>query len=125
MSTQTTTSATVPANIAALADDLTGWHPAVDSAVSSLLGLLTADLNADQTQGVIAALGGLADGHLVSLVALIVRHLGNPDANPALADLPQDQQQALRHNGAAYAAAATDDGLTQFASRMAAAIEGR
>lgn len=124
--TTLTPTATVPAlttDIAELVDVLTGFHPALDRAVAGLRDLLTADLTTEQTMGVIAALGGLADGHLLTLIALIVRQLGNPDANSALAHLGLDAKQALRLNGAAYAAYVTDDSLTEFPATMCHSID--
>lgn len=117
---------TVPAvttEIADLMDDLTGFHPALDRAVSAIGELLTGDLDADQSQSVIAALGGLADGSFATLLGLSVRQLANPDANPVLAALATESQQTLRRLGAEYAAAITHQDLEACASEAAAVIQ--
>jgi hypothetical protein len=123
----TTTAATVPAvtsQIADLMDDLTGFHPALDRIVAAFGELLTADLDADQSQTAIAVLGGLADGHLATLLGLTLRKIASPDTNPALADLTDDRKQTLRRLGAEYAAAIADDYTTRVAAEASAAIDG-
>lgn len=117
---QTTT--TVPSLIADLMDDLTGFHPALDRAVGALGELLTADLTADQSQSLVAALGGLADGGFTTLTALVVQRIANPDTNPALADLDADRKQTLRRLGSEYTALVDDSRDT--ASELAAVIDG-
>jgi hypothetical protein len=123
----TTTAATVPAvtsQIADLMDDLTGFHQALDRIVAAFGELLTADLDADQSQTAIAVLGGLADGHLATLLGLTLRKIASPDTNPALADLTDDRKQTLRRLGAEYAAAIADDYTTRVAAEASAAIDG-
>lgn len=115
--------ATVSTEIADQMDSLTGFHPALDRVVAALGDLLTADLDADRTQAVIAALGGCVDGNLRTLTALVVRQLGNPDANPALYGLDADRKQTLRRLGAEHAAALSDTDLDETASEMAAVID--
>lgn len=121
------TTVTVPAVLAQIQDlayDLTGFHPAVDRAVAALEELATASLDADQSQSAVAVLGGLADGSLATLLGLVVRHIANPDTNPALADLPTDRKQQLRRLGAEYTAGISSDYLTDIASETCAVIEG-
>lgn len=118
---------TVPAittQIADLVDDLTGFHPTLDRAVNALGDLLTADLTADQSQSVVAVLGGLADGSLATLLGLVIRQVANPDANPALAGLDDGSKRTLRRLGAEYAAGADDPGQQYLASEMSAVIDG-
>ena len=127
LASTTETTVSVPAVLAQiqeLAYDLTGFHPALDRAVSGLVELATATLDADQSQSAVAALGGLADGSLATLLGLTVRHLANPDTNAALADLPTDRKQALRRLGAEYTAAISGDCLTDIASEVCAVIDG-
>lgn len=125
MTTITNTQTTpVTAEIADLMDDLTGFHPALDRAVAALGGLLTANLNVDRSQSVVAALGGLSGGSFATLTGLVLRQIANPDANPALADLPADRKQTLRRLGAEYAAEISNPYLEQTASQASAAIEG-
>lgn len=115
---------TVTAEIAEQMESLTGFHPALDRVVSALGDLLAADLDAERTQAVIAALGGCVDGNLRTLTALVVRQLGNPDANPALTGLDDTRKQALRRLGAEHAAALSDFELDATASEMAAVLDG-
>lgn len=124
MTTITNTQTPVTAEIADLMDDLTGFHPALDRAVAALGDLLTANLDADRSQSVVAALGGLSGGSFATLAGLVLRQIANPDANPALADLPANRKQTLRRLGAEYAAEISNPYLEQTASQASAAIEG-
>jgi hypothetical protein len=114
----------ISADIAALMDDLTGFHPALDRLVAAFGDVLTADLDADQSQSTVAVLGGLADGSVSTLLGLALRRIADPDVNPALADLPADRKRTLRHLGAEYAAEISNRYLEQTASEACAAIEG-
>lgn len=121
------TIATVPAittETADLMDDLTGFHPALDRLVAAFGDVLTADFTADESMSAVAVLGGLADGHMATLLGLVLRQVANPDSNPALADLPAARKQTLRRLGAEYAAEISNDYLAQTASEACAAIEG-
>jgi len=123
----TTNTATVPAlstEIADLMDELTGFHPSLDRLIAAFGDVLTADLTADQSQSAVAVLGGLNEGSVATLLGLTVRRIADPDANPALADLPTDRKQALRRLGAEYSAEISNRYLTQTASNACAAIEG-
>lgn len=114
----------VPTQITDLVDDLTGFHPTLDRAVQALEDLAAADLDIDRSQSLAAALGGLADGSLATLVGLVLRHIANPDANRALVDLPESRKQTLRRLGAEYAAGIADPYLERIASETSAVIEG-
>ncbi|MDF2712395.1 MAG: hypothetical protein K0R62_8047 [Nonomuraea muscovyensis] len=118
-----TTAAALTTEIADQMDALTGFHPALDRVVTALGDLLAADLDAERTQAVIAALSGCADGNLRTLTALIVRQLGNPDANPALTGLDDTRKQTLRRLGAEHAAQVADFELDATASERAAVID--
>lgn len=115
---------TAPALIADLMADLTGFHPALDRAVDAIGDLLTADLNVDQSQSAVAALGGLSDGSFTTLIALAVQRIADPDANPALAHLDDERKQTLRRLGAEYAAALDDSYVGQLAAEASAVIDG-
>jgi hypothetical protein len=123
--THTTTS--VPAlnsNIADLMDDLTGFHPILDRLVATFGELLTADLDASESGDAVAVLGSLDGGSVATLLGLVVRHLADPDANPALAGLPVDRKQTLRRLGAEYAAEIDNSYLRGRAAEASAVIEG-
>ncbi len=124
MTTTTLTPTPVTAQIADLMDDLTGFHPVLDRLVAAFGDVLTTDFTADQSQSAVAVLGGFADGHMATLLGLVLRQVANPDANPARADLPADRKQTLRRLGAEYAAEISNRYLEQTASEACAAIEG-
>ncbi|MEU8472717.1 hypothetical protein AB0F30_33370 [Streptomyces sp. NPDC029006] len=113
----------IPTEITTLAEDLTGFTPALDRAVAALVDLASADLTTERSGAVVAALGGLVDGSLATLLGLTLRHIANPDTNPALAGLPTDRQQTLRRVGAEYAAGIADSGLEQLAAEASAVID--
>lgn len=122
-----TTDATAPvltSEIADLADDLTGFHPALDRAVAALAELAVSGLDIDRSQTAVAALGGLTEGSFATLLGLVVRHIASPDHNPALADLPTERKQTLRRLGAEYAAALDDSYVGQIAAEASAVIDG-
>lgn len=118
-----TTTNAVDTQITDLADALTGFHPALDRAVSALADLAAADLTADASQAVVAALGAY-DENLSTLVGLVVQRIANPDANAALAGLPDDRRQTLRRLGAEYAATADDATPRDLAAEISAVIDG-
>lgn len=120
--TTTAVTATVDTQISDLIADLTGFHPALDRAIAAIGDLVTADLTADQSQSVIAALGGFQDGNAVTLLALAVRRIADPTTNPALADLPDDSKRTLRRLGAEYTAQVDD--CSDIASEISGVIDG-
>lgn len=127
MNTTAHATATVPAITSEAVDlmaALTGFHPALDRIVSGFGELLAADLDADQSQSLVAALGAFDDGNLRTLLGMAVRQIANPDTNPALADLPEDRQQTLRRLGAEHVAALDDPALAYTAAEISAAIDG-
>ncbi|MEW1568288.1 hypothetical protein AB0454_35590 [Streptomyces sp. NPDC093509] len=119
-----TTTPGISTEIAELMEDLTGFHPAVDRVVSTIGDLLTAGMNADRSMCAVAAIGAFDQGNIHVLLALVLQQIANPDANPALADLPDDRKQTLRRLGSEYVAALDYDHPTQVASEIAGAIGG-
>lgn len=124
MNTTTISTPALSTEIADLMDGLTGFHPALDRIVAGFGELLSADLSADESMSAVAVLGGLVDGSFATLLGLSLRRLADPDANPALASLPEEQQQLLRRIGAEYAAEADNDAQRNRAASAAAVIEG-
>lgn len=120
----TATAPVLTSEIADLADDLTGFHPALDRAVAALAELAVSELDIDRSQTAVAALGGLTDGSFATLLGLVVRYIASPDHNPALADLPDARKQTLRRLGAEYAAALDDSYVGQIAAEASAVIDG-
>lgn len=121
------TTAVVPATTtteaAALIEDLTGFHPVLDRLAAAFGDVLNADLTADQSMAAVAVLGALNNGNIATLLGLTLRHVANPDTNPALADLDDVRKQTLRRSGAEYAAAITEQHIEQAAAEACAAID--
>jgi hypothetical protein len=124
MNTTTIQTPALSAEIADLMDALTGFHPALDRLVAAFGDLLTADLTGEESMATVAVLGGLDDGSVATLLGLALRRIADPDTNPALSGLDDARKQTLRRLGAEYAAAITDNHLTNTASQACAAIEG-
>lgn len=120
----TLTITAIDTQTADLMDALTGFHPVLDRLVAAFGDVLTADFTADQSMSAVAVLGGLADGHMATLLGLVLRQVTNPDTNPALANLPADRKQKLRRLGAEYAAEISNGYLEQRAAEASAVIEG-
>jgi hypothetical protein len=104
--------------------DLTGFHPALDRVIAAIGDLATADLTADHSMGVVAAIGAFDTSNVHILLALVLQQIANPDANPSLADLPKAHKQALRRLGSEYVAASDDSALQEIAADASAVIEG-
>lgn len=119
---QTTTPA-ISTEIADLMADLTGFHPALDRVVSAIGDLLTAGMDADRSMCAVAAIGAFDFGNVHVLLALTLQQIANPDANPALADLPADRKQTLRRLGAEYVAALDYDHPNEIAAEIAGVID--
>lgn len=114
---------TLSPDVADLTAELTGIHPALDNAVAAIAELLYADLTADQTQSVIAALGSYEDGDFMRLVLLAIRDLGDPKTNPAVAALPAEDRNRARRLTAAYAADGDLDLRRDLTSEACAVID--
>lgn len=114
----------ITSEIADVMDDLTGFHPALDRVIASIGDLLTTDMDANQSMGVVAAIGAFDTSNVHILLALALQQIANPDANPSLADLPTTSKQALRRLGAEYVAAADDSDLQEIAAWAPAVIDG-
>ncbi|HEX5569217.1 MAG TPA: hypothetical protein VFY14_20260 [Streptomyces sp.] len=113
--------------IADLAADLHGIHPGLDL-IARGTRLIAADsgLTQDTTQTLLAYLAGGVHGNpdVLGLLAALVKHLGDPDSNPALHGLPADRAAAARDYTAQYAAYDTDFAPRELCAEAAAAIDG-
>lgn len=110
--------------LAGLLDDLTGIHPGIDQ-IRDGIRLLALDRHSlDRTQTLVAALAGSEGADLLTLLALTVQRLTNPDTNPSLRTLPLDQQKETQRHGEQAAYLLTDPDLHQPAAEAAAAITG-
>jgi hypothetical protein len=108
-----------------LLEDLAGIHAAIDLARDSARLAATSRLTLDQTQTLIAAIAGGSDGtNLINLFGQTIARITNPDTNPALRQLPLEQQKLVQLHGETTAFALNHDQLAQFASDTSAAITG-
>jgi hypothetical protein len=85
-------------------EDLEGIHPGVDLWLAGARLIATDRLTRDETQTLLAVLGGSADNtDLLGLVGALVRHLSDAEFNPALRTLDADTAANVRRRGAAVA----------------------
>jgi hypothetical protein len=111
--------------VGGLLEDLTGIHAGIDLIRDGIRLLALNRLTLDQTQTIIAALAGGADGtNVVNLIGQLIARLATADSNPALRGLPYEQQKLVQLHGETTAFALAHDQLTQFASDTSAAITG-
>lgn len=103
-------------------EDLSGIHHGIDLIRAGIRALALDRLDRDQTQTIIAALGGTSDGtDVLGLVGATIARLADADSNPCLRALDPDTQDNLRRIGGGYAI-----DLTTTAPRdLAAEISGR
>ncbi|NUP37034.1 MAG: hypothetical protein HOY76_08450 [Streptomyces sp.] len=102
-------------DVETLLDSLTGFHPGTDLIVAGLRLLATSELTADQTQSVLAVLGGdyRAEEDLLAAVTAVVLRLTDPATNRALRPLPGGIQRLVAELGRDYA----DEDRTNYAPR--------
>jgi hypothetical protein len=113
------------ADLDGLHEDLRGIHPAIDLILDGYRLLALDRHTTDMTQTLIAAIAGGSDGtNLTNLGGQTIARLANPDSNPALRDLPLNQQKRIQLHGETAAFALNHDQLAQFASDTSAAITG-
>lgn len=117
-----TASSTSLGDIADMADDLAGIHPALDTITTALARLAAADLTTEQTAIVLAALAGPGPSALAVLAATVA-HLGNAAANPALADLTPARKTDITTLTAQYALYLDKCVPAEFIGEAVAAIE--
>lgn len=110
--------------LAGLHDDLAGIHPGIDLIRSGLRLIATERLTRDETQTLIAVLGGSSDGtDIVALVGATIRRLADADHNPCLRDLHSDEQANLRRLGDAYVVDVATTAPRDLAAEMAGRID--
>ncbi|MFD5848378.1 hypothetical protein [Streptomyces chartreusis] len=109
-----------------LFEDLSAVHcPGIDQIFAGLRYIALTRHNVDRTQTLIATLAGGADGlNVVSVIGQIIARLADADTNPALRQLPLEQQKHARREGDNAAYWLTDPDLHQTASETCAAITG-
>lgn len=113
------------AELAGLLDDLAGLHPAIDMMCDAIRLTALERHTTDETQSLIAALAGGADGtNVITAIGMAIARLSNPDTNPALRSLPDDRQKNTARAGHLAYLALSDPDLHQTASETCAAIDG-
>ncbi|MEE1812609.1 hypothetical protein [Streptomyces sp. BE133] len=125
----TTPAPAIDGDLADLLDDLAGlsWLPGFDHLTAFIRMAAEAaargELTPDATQTYISALAGSSDGTdgLTAFAHLIAR-FATADTNPALRNLPLDQQKLAQQHGEQALFALTDPDLHQHASEASAAI---
>ena len=111
------------ADLDGLHEDLRGIHPGIDLILDGYRLLALDRHTTDMTQTLIAAIAGGSDGtNLTNLGGQTIARLASADSNPALRDLPLDQQKRIQLRGETTAFALNHDQLAQFASDTSAAI---
>lgn len=103
--------------------DLRGIHPGIDMICDAARLIAHDRLSLDQTQTLVAALGGSAGADVLTALALLIERLANADTNPALRTLPLDQQKTARQHGEQTAYGLNDPDLHQPAADTAATID--
>lgn len=92
------------AELADLIDGLEGRDAGLDLIVAGARLIALERKNREQTQTMLARLGGSSDNvDVLALVGALIRHLADADFNPALRELHLDEQANLRRTGAAVA----------------------
>ncbi|WP_331764860.1 hypothetical protein [Streptomyces sp. NBC_01238] len=110
-------------DLAGVLDVLAGVHPGIDLIRSGIRLLALDRHSADETQTLLAVLAGYSDGtDVLTALAHLVARLATADTNPALRNLPLDQQKAAQLHGEAALYNLTDPDLHQHASEASAAI---
>ncbi|MFF4526985.1 hypothetical protein [Streptomyces bluensis] len=110
--------------LAGLLEDLAGIHPGIDLILDGIRLLCLDRHTRDDTQLLTVTLAGSPDGtDALTLLALTVARLTNPDSNPALRTIPFDQQKDAQRAGEALVFALSDPDLHQHASNACAAID--
>lgn len=109
-----------------LFEDLAAVHDAgIDQILSGLRLIALSRHTVDRTQTMVAVLAGGADGlNLVAAIGQIIARLADADTNPALRQLPLDQQKNAQRAGELAYLALSDPDLHQTASETCAAIDG-
>lgn len=87
-----------------LLEDLSGIHTGIDLIRTGIRNLSLDRLDRDQTQTIIAALGGSSSGNdIVGLLSATIARLTDADTNPCLRELDPTTTDNVRRIGGAYA----------------------
>ena len=105
-------------------DDLEGFHPGIDLIRDGIHLIATDRLTTAQTQTLSAALAGANGVDVLTAIGLLVARLTDADTNPALRNLPFEQQKTVALHGERLVFDLSDDDLHQHASEASAAITG-
>ncbi|MFE1451982.1 hypothetical protein [Streptomyces olivaceoviridis] len=107
-----------------LMEDLRGIHPGIDLILDGYRLIAHDRHDLAMTQVLIAALAGSPDAlDLTALPGLAVERLTNADTNPAIRNLPLDQQKEAARQGWLTRFALDDPSLRNTASAACAALD--
>lgn len=114
------------ADLEGLFEDLAAVRDAgVDQILAGLRLIALTPHSIDRTQTLVAVLAGGSDGlNLVNVIGRVIARLADADTNPALRQLPLDQQKNAQRAGELAYLALSDPDLHQTASETCAAIDG-
>ncbi|RSN50504.1 hypothetical protein DMH12_24790 [Streptomyces sp. WAC 04229] len=105
-------------------EDLADIHPGIDLIRDGLRLLAHDRLDLNQTQVLLATLAGSPDStDLLGAIGHLIARLSNPDTNPALRQLPLDQQKTAAHQGWLTTHNLTDPDLRNSAANANAALD--
>ncbi|MFE6126751.1 hypothetical protein ACFQ6Q_00540 [Streptomyces sp. NPDC056437] len=110
-------------NLAGAFEDTDGAHPATDQIIDGFRLANTERLTVDQTMTILATLTGEDGADLVTVFALTLQRLTDPDTNPCLRGLPLERQKEIRSLGERYTQTIQDT-PRHLATRAIALIHG-
>ncbi|MGW1870935.1 hypothetical protein ACWCPS_36020 [Streptomyces mauvecolor] len=90
-------------DLAGALDDLDGIHCGIDLIRDGIRLLGLDQLTADQTQTILATLAGSEGADILTVIALLIRRLTDPAANPSLRPLPYDITKRVQQHGEEHA----------------------
>ncbi|MCX4911826.1 hypothetical protein [Streptomyces sp. NBC_00878] len=104
-------------------EDLDGFNAGIDLIRDGIRHIATSRLAVDDTQTLIAALAGSADGtDVLTAISHLVARLTHTDTNPALRTLPFEQQKTTQRHGENLVRHLADPDLHQHAANACGAI---
>ncbi|MFH9389855.1 hypothetical protein ACH4KV_24235 [Streptomyces albidoflavus] len=106
--------------------DTSGVHEGVDLIREGLLLIASSPMPLDRVPTIISTLAGGASDNpdIVTAIGHLIARLTDASTNPALADLPEQQQKDVERQGADALYRLTDPWLREPASEAAALIDG-
>ncbi|WP_033239957.1 hypothetical protein [Streptomyces albidoflavus] len=106
--------------------DTSGVHEGIDLVREGILLLASSPLPLDRVPTIIATLAGgtIDEPDIITAIGHLIARLTDASTNPALADLPEEQQKNVERQGAEALYRLTDPWLREPTSEAAALIDG-